>query len=161
MSQRICTVFLRTVLRRSTNTQYGTFTSVRATDFDCQLKTAKEKFTRDFVRKVRPCTHIGVKYYRRYVRASHGLAGVMQSFSKKFRIVKPARFFVVSRFVFCQQILSAEFYCQQIFFVSRFCQQNSIVSRFFFVSRFLQSAVSTFVRRMSHAPTNGISTLIA
>ena len=73
-----------------------------------------------------PSTHPGVKFDPRNVRASHGLADVMQSFYKRLTSVEPAR-------VFC---------CQQICFwsadsVSRFaiCQQISIVSSFDFCLR--------------------------
>jgi hypothetical protein len=71
-------------------------------------------------------------------------------FRRSFEPPSRHGFFVVSRFVFCQQILSAEFYRQQICILSA----DS-------VNRFLWSAVLTFARRMSHVLTNGILTLIA
>jgi hypothetical protein len=49
-------------------------------------------------------------------------------------------FSVVSRFGFCQQILSADFSRQQIrFFVSRFRQQISLISRFAFCQQILSA----------------------
>jgi hypothetical protein len=68
------------------------------------------------------CT--GVKFDRRNVRASHGLAGVMRKFLDKVLMRRAGTVFwssadliFVSRF--CQQILSADFSCRQICF----CQQ--------------------------------------
>jgi hypothetical protein len=58
------------------------------------------------------------------VRASHGLAGVMQRFRRGFDPSSRHGFLVISRFDFCQQILSADFSGQQICF----CQQIHILS---------------------------------
>jgi hypothetical protein len=101
-----------------------------------------------------PNKHPGVKSDRRNVRASHGLAGMMQSFKKRISSVEPALLFccqqirflsadsvrgflssadslfvsrfrlqiyLLSRFTFCQQILSADFYGQQFWFLSEEC----------------------------------------
>jgi hypothetical protein len=52
-------------------------------------------------------------------------------------------------------------FCQQISLVSRFvfCQQIFLASRFTFCQQIL-SAVLTFVRGMTHVPTDGTSPLI-
>jgi hypothetical protein len=75
-----------------------------------------------------PSTYTWVKFDRRNVRASHGLAGVMQIFYKRFWCVEPALFFG------CQQILSAD-----LFFVSRFCEQIFLVNRFTFCQQVLSA----------------------
>ena len=85
-------------------------------------------------------------------------------FSYRVDLSSRQGFFIVSRFVFCQQILSADFYRQQICllsadsvsrflssadlsFVSRFCQQISLFRSFHFcqqisVARFLKLELS-------------------
>jgi hypothetical protein len=89
------------------------------------------------------------------VRASHGLAGMMQSFWKRLTSDKLARFFVVSRFGFCQQDLSADFSHQQIRFWSADFSSYQICNLSAdSVKRFLKSAVSILVRGMSHVPTD-------
>ena len=72
---------------------------------------------------------------------------------------------LVSRFVFCQQILSADFSRQQIRFlsadsVSRFLKLADSHLSADSVSRFLRSAVLIFVRGKSHVPTYGTLPLI-
>jgi hypothetical protein len=102
-----------------------------------------------------PSTRPGFKSDQRNVHTRHGLPGWHDEklFWRAFDPLSWHNFLVVSRFCFCQQIL--------------FCQQISLVSRFFFVSgflyladlhfvsRFLLSAASIFVRVMSHVPTDG------
>jgi hypothetical protein len=74
------------------------------------------------------------------VRASHGLAGVMQSFRRRFDALSQHGLLVVSRFDFCQQILSANFSPSvDMFLVSRFCQQIFLVRRFTFCQQILSA----------------------
>ncbi len=96
-----------------------------------------------------PWSHPGVKFDRRYVRASHGLAGVMRSFRRRLESVSRYGFLLSADWFFVSRFLSAEFYRQQNSIVSRilssadsvswFCQQNSLVSRFAFCQQILSA----------------------